>query len=262
MSRIIKADLYKLFNEIYLKVMALICLLYTIIKAIPFYEILEKLSGIEFDYESQVITGHNAFLQLGFDGFFNFFIPFLIVVIFSSEFAKKTIRNIAALKIGRINIFLGKYIVFVISVFALMLFSAVTSTVLFSILNGWGGQNVIVEILDIALLVCKYSIIQISYASIVVILSLLIQNGALIIILYFGLSLVESIVSSMFQMFAQKSTVFNVLSFAFPSTYMYEFPLMKISDNTFLLSMISILTYVLLTVIIGCTIMKRKDIRV
>lgn len=143
-----------------------------------------------------------------------------------------------------------------------MLFSAVTSTVLFSILNGWGGQNVIVEILDIALLVCKYSIIQISYASIVVILSLLIQNGALIIILYFGLSLVESIVSSMFQMFAQKSTVFNVLSFAFPSTYMYEFPLMKISDNTFLLSMISILTYVLLTVIIGCTIMKRKDIRV
>lgn len=63
-------------------------------------------------------------------------------------------------------------------------------------------------------------------------------------------------------MFAQKSTVFNVLSFAFPSTYMYEFPLMKISDNAFLLSMISILTYVLLTVIIGCTIMKRKDIRV
>lgn len=72
--------------------MTLICLLYTIIKAIPFYEILEKLSGIEFDYESQVITGHNAFLRLGFDGFFNFFIPFLIVVIFSSEFAKKRLE--------------------------------------------------------------------------------------------------------------------------------------------------------------------------
>lgn len=262
MSRIIKADLYKLFNEIYIKIMALVCLIYTIFKAIPFYEILEKVSGIEFDYESQVITGHNAFFQLGFDGFFNFFIPFLIVVIFSSEFAKKTIRNIAALKIGRINIFLGKYIVLLISIFALMLFSAVTSTVLFSILNGWGGQNVFVEILDITLLVCKYSIIQISYASIIVILSLLIQNGALIVILYFGFSLVESIISSMFQMLSQKSTVFNIISFAFPSTYMYEFPIMKITDNVFFFSTLSIFTYILLTVIIGCTVMKRKDIRV
>ncbi len=261
MFRIIKADLYKLFNEIYLKIMALVCLLYTIIKAIPFYEILEKVSGIDFDYESQVITGRDAFLQLGFDGFFNFFIPFLIVVIFSSEFAKKTIRNIAALKIGRINIFLGKYIVFIISVFTLMLFSALTSTVLFSIINGWGSQNVFVDIINIISLVFRYSAIQISYASIVVVLSLMIQNGALIIILYFGLSLVESIVSSMFQMLAPKSNMFNALSYIFPSTYMYEFPLMKISDNGFVFSAISISVYVVLTVIIGCTIMKRRDIR-
>lgn len=261
MSRIIKADLYKLFNEIYLKIMALICLLYTIVKAIPFYEILEKVSGIDFDYESQVITGHDAFLQLGFDGFFNFFIPFLIVVIFSSEFAKKTIRNIAGLKIGRINIFLGKYVVFIISVITLMLFSALTSTILFSVLNGWGSQNIYVDIINIVLLVFKYSIIQISYASIIVVLSLMIQNGALIIILYFGLSLVESIVSSMFQMLAPKSSMFNALSYVFPSTYMYEFPLMKISDNGFVFSAISISAYVILTVIIGCTIMKRRDIR-
>ena len=143
-----------------------------------------------------------------------------------------------------------------------MLFSALTSTILFSIINGWGSQNVFADIINIILLVFKYSVIQISYASIVVVLSLMIQNGALIIILYFGLSLVESIVSSMFQILAPKSSMFNALSYVFPSTYMYEFPLMKISDKGFVFSAISISAYVVLTVIIGCTIMKRRDIRV
>lgn len=261
MLRIIKAELYRLFNEANLKIMVLITLLHIIIKSVPIYEILEKIFSVDMDYQSVVAYGHNAFLQLDFGGFNTFFVPFLIANIFSSEFAKKTMRNIAALKIKREDIFLGKYIVFAIMVFMLLSISAIFSTVLFTIINGWGSSTILLDVLNIVSIVIRLSIVQIAYASVIVLLALFIESGAMIIGLYLGLSLAESIVASIFQMLGRKVSIYNILSYIFPSSYMYAFPQMALSDGNFVGALISLASYIILTMLIGSLIMKRKDIK-
>jgi len=198
MLSVVKGELFKFFREPLLKIVLLVSLAIVAIQVIPFRQLLAEFLDQEMVVTAEP-TGHSAFVDGSFDGFFSFFSPFLVVMIFSSEFTKKTIRSLGTINLPRRRVFIGKYISFAVIVFCLMSFLACCSTIFFFLFRGWGSNTVVVDILKVLYSVVISSLHQISYASVVILLTLYIYNDALIVLLYFGLSLVESIFAYLFR---------------------------------------------------------------
>lgn len=261
MLSVVKGELFKFFRQPLLKIILLVSLAVVCIQVIPFRQLLAELLEQEIVLTEKP-TGHNAFVGSNFDGFIPFFIPFLVVTVFSSEFSKKTIRNIGTINIPRRNVFMGKFISFALLVFLLMLFLASSSTIIYAIFRGWGGDNIFLDISRILYYVCISALHQVSYASVIILLTLFIYNDALIVLLYFGLSLVESIIASLLLGLADKVGALAWIAYAFPSTYSFDLTSLPIAAGKLTAALVAMSVYILLTLVLGSAIFQKRDITV
>lgn len=256
MLRIIKADLYRISKEKSIKVILILIFLYTLFQIIPFNEILAKLGSLDLESPNVKYYGYNAFVNLNFAGAFNLIVPFLIVSIFSSELNKGTMDSFIVSKLQRKEIFMGKYISFSILIIGIMIFSAVFTSIIFTVINGWGTIKIFESLLNLVFLATKFSLFQISYASITILLSLYINNSALVVIVYFGSSIVESIFASIIQVITSNNKSISGLTYIFPSNYSN---LLSTNETSYFLgAMISIFFYILITIIIGSIVFPKR----
>lgn len=261
MLSVVKGELFKFLRQPLLKIILFVSLAVVCIQVIPFRQMLAELMELEIAF-SEKPTGHNAFVASSFAGFFSFFIPFLVVTVFSSEFTKKTIRNIGTINLPRRGVFIGKYISFALMVFFLMFFLAGSSTIVFAIFRGWGSDSIFLDISRILYYVIISAWQQISYASVIILLTLYIYNDALIVLLYFGLSLIESIIASVLVSLSRHVKALTLIAYAFPSSYSHKLTALPVQSGKFAAAVTAMTVSILLTLVLGSTIFKKRDITV
>lgn len=258
--KVIRADLYRLRKERTLKIIILICLVYTLLYAIPFNEILEKITNSELNSQNISRVGASAFFTLDYNGIFDFIVPFLIVSIYVSEFSKKTIRIMGSVKISRTSIFVGKYIVFSLTVCVLMALCAVISTFFFTFINGWGEKNVFPVLLKLCSTVFLSALLKVTYASTTIFFSLFLHNGAAIILVYFGSSILESMFASLMLSLSAGNKLFSWLAYIFPSYYMNSILEQGVESPLFVGAILSMTIYVIFTLLLGSFVFQKRDI--
>ncbi len=107
MISIIKADLYRMLRAKSLLVIIIIIVTYIVVRVIPLYTILEKISGTKIMTDT-IFYGYNAFESISIDSLFVFIVPFIVVSIFTTEFSKKTINVLLSRQKKRTQIFFWK----------------------------------------------------------------------------------------------------------------------------------------------------------
>lgn len=264
MLSIVKADLYRLKYERMIKIVLILAAFFMLTYPVPAAEIFAE-AGIEYDVETLRAYGSTAFFNIGFDGFANLLIPLLVVVIFSSEFSKRTFMNIVGTKIDRFNIFCGKMISFSISVFCLVSFCAFLCTLEFTLLYGWGEYFSIVQVLKLLFVVCLVSAAEIAYTGLTIILSTIIHSSSLVVVIYFGVTIVESMFSSVFVALSEHTKgslpfpIFEYISYWFPSSYLYDLSKLEIRLDSTVAMIVPIVFYIAVTVIIGSSLFKKVE---
>lgn len=263
MLNIIKAELYKFYKSKAFKVLlffGVLCVMFNLVSIIKLVCMWGNLEYNPADDTFLPKTGHDAFSVIDFNSLFYYFIPFLIVFFFTSDFSKKTIRNLFTTDLSRNEIFIGKYIAFSISTIAITVLVAIFTTIVATIMYGWGTSFSILQILNILFIALRIGLSHIAYAGISIVLSLIIHSEAIIVILYFAISVVENLLLSTVSSLQSTSYAFYYLGYIFPSTYMDEFSSMHLSGDMILYSFISIALYCILTIVVGTVWFNRFDI--
>lgn len=258
-QEILKAELMKYRYNKCMKISIIITFLYGILCVIPFREIFQKYSMMDTGVsEINKIFGYNACFTLDYSSIFMFILPFLIIHYFTSEFTKKTIKNIVGLGLNRTSIFLAKYLAFFITIFLLFVLWGTFSTLLFSAVNGWGIRFSYIQIVNIVLSILKMASVQLAYATVPIILSFVIYNSAVIVSILYGSSIVGALIISVLN--RMNSSLSTAISFVFPDKYMLQF-IHAISDSKILLGgCISIAFNILVTIGISLIIFRKINI--
>ncbi len=253
--RMFKAEIYRLKFSKPFYVMFSIGLVAILFQT---YSILDRFYiyvGLE-DGELTQIFGYNAFLSMGIDGFMMFFIPFIVVSIFSSEYSKNTYKNLITKAQEKGYVFLGKYTAFIGVIFMMNFIFAILSTSLCSVVNGWGDTFNILHILNILFLVIKYTLYFVSVASLIIILSFIIRSEALIVILFFVTNIIESLIASFLPMLNNR--FFILISKLFPTSYSNAF--FNSNNAETLHAWFSICLTLLISVMISISVFQKKEI--
>ncbi len=263
MSNIVKAELYKFLKSKSIKVLLTFSVIWVMLNMVSIVKLICLWGNLDYSTVEDtfiVKTGFEAFSIMDFNSLFYYFIPFLIVFFFTSDFSKKTIRNLFTTDLTRNEIFVGKYIAFSITVVGITLFMAVFTTLVATIMYGWGTEFSIMQILNILFIALRVGISHVSYSGLAIVLSILIHNETIIVISYFAISILENILLSTVATLQSKSYAFYYLGYIFPSTYMDEFSSMQLSSDMIIYSFISIALYCILTIVVGTIWFNRFDI--
>lgn len=259
MLKIMEAELTKYRYTKAMKVSIVTIFLYGFICAIPVRSLIEKFSNIEMGSDTvKRVFGYNACFSLDYSSIFMFILPFLVIHFFTSEFTKKTIKNTVGLGINKTNIFIGKYVAFFMIIILLFLLWGFFSTLLFTIVNGWGVRFSLIQIVNIIIAIFKMAIVQLAYATFPIILSFVIYNSAVIVAVLFGSSLGGSVIISFISRI--NSNLINAVSFIFPDRYMLQFIQVTTDSKILLGGILSIIFNILLTIGISITLFRKANI--
>ena len=253
---IAKADLYRLWHEKLVKIALIVTAFFVLMSPFPADKFFAYFH-VEAGEPAIQATGSTAFANIGFDGYVNLFIPLIIVAVFSSEFTKRTFLNIVGTRISKRKIFMGKFLSFSVALVVLMIYSAILSTVEYTLISGWGSSFSLIQIIHIFMMAILVAFAQIAYSGMTILLSAVIHNSATLVVIYFSASLVESFFSS-FCIYLNESgftllgiPIFKHLSYIFPSTYLYNLTRIHFSGATLILILIPLVCYILITIVVG-----------
>ena len=253
---IAKADLYRLWHEKLIKVALIVTAFFVLTSPFPADKFFAYFN-VEAGEPAIQATGSTAFASIGFDGYVNLFIPLIIVAVFSSEFTKHTLLNIAGTKISKHKIFMGKFFSFSVAIVMLMIYAAILSTLEYTFISGWGSSFSLAQIAHILMLAFLVSFAQIAYSWLTILLSAIIRNSATLVVIYFSASLVESIFSSICINLSENNVkilgipIFDYFAYIFPSTYLYDLTKIQLSGPILIMILFPLICYVLITIIIG-----------
>ena len=262
MANVIKTELFRFMKGKTIRILLILGLVFTIMQVVvPIKQILVNISGPS-SIKINPILGYEAFFMIDFSTLLFIFTPFLVVTIFISKVALAPVENIIATRIKRKNIYISKYIIFVSSIIGLSLSFALFATSITTIINGWGKNFEFFQLCLIFLVSLRISIIYILYGTILILLSLFIHNTVLIVIIHFGISIVESMFISIIDavIAAHNSKVLYYLSFIFPSKYMSDFAKVDIKTETLILGLSVSLLSIIILYITSLNIFLKKDI--
>lgn len=186
------------------------------------YILLQAFQYLSFhlDY-GEAIFGNNAYRLISIDGVSAFFAPFFYVVIFASELSGKTLKNLIAEKCDRRNVWIAKWITLVMSVMGFNAVLVASSGCVFSILCSWNVAETGISVANMLLFLLKQTAVNISMLSLPMVLSLYIHSEAVIILTYFGGSIIESMLASFFAV--STNAVIHVFVNFFPTYFMESF---------------------------------------
>lgn len=260
MTKIIRAELYKYSKSIITKVMILVGIGYAFIQCVSLIALLYVNIGAINDDQVNLIKGYQAFAAADMASIFTFFVPFMVVFSFTSEFSKKTFGNLLGYNVSKQQLFISKYVAFCIIVIAVSIILALTSTVIAMCANGWGIDFHVSQIVDILMLILRVSLVQIASASLMIIISLYLHNDAAIVILYFVLSLIESIITAFVSRIEVSNIVLRFLISSMPSNCVDGFQMMIVNESTIVCGLFYTLSSMSLCIFLGSWIINRRDI--
>ena len=221
---VIRSEIFKFCVGKLLYILLTIGVLYIILQQIPLLEMLYNLLEMEEADQSQpLIFGYQAFRHTHIDGLFMFFMPALIVKFFTSEYTKKTIYPVVEISRNRTILFLGKYIALFLTVIFLLFSFAAFSTLLATVINGWGTDVFLLELGGILLLVLKMSFFQLSLAGMTLMVGFIAKQESWVILSYFAISLLESIIASILVNLGSANQFLGTMSNLFPTVYAFSF---------------------------------------
>ncbi|MCL1950582.1 MAG: ABC transporter permease [Turicibacter sp.] len=163
--------------------------------------------------------GHQSFSSSSADGLMMFLTPLLVVILFSSEFTKKTIYNIVLAHDSRVVIFLSKIIVITFFLFLFHLFFATVITVIATLRYGWGYSSLLIPIMQIFLLIIRMTVYQAMLASFLVLISLFVKSDMLLVLIHFGASLMEALLANFARSASAGFPAGDVVTYLFPTNY-------------------------------------------
>lgn len=254
------AELYKFFKGNTFFVLLIIGIAFIAIQAIPFGEMVNLNLGEEIYEIAPLPAGYDAIAQGGINGLLPFFVPFLIVFFFTSEFSKKTFYNLLGQKISKEKIFISKYCVFSIVTLILSVALSAFSILFFILLRGWGSQFSIIHILDIALLIIRMTLFHVSSATIIIILSIFLRNSSIVVILFFAINIFDTLIAGMGYFIQEKITFVGHLIKLLPSKFATDFLQMSVSAEIMASALMSIFLSISLCLGISIFCLKRFDI--
>ena len=260
MLGLIHAELFRLGKSLTLKIMLMVTAVYSLIYGFSFLNYLYLKIGTIEETNFVPLSGFEAFASIDIDGMFAFFVPFLVVFFFTSEFSKKTFGNLIGAEISKSKLFIAKYISFGISILTIVFFSAVFITSAVTVVNGWGANFDFRQVSEIFGLCIRIILMQISTASLCVVLSLFIHNDAIIVILYFASSLVESIITSLISRIEIKSGVSEFLVSSLPSNCTDTFQSLSVTSTELWNGSFCVCISIILCLTLGVAFIRKIDI--
>lgn len=260
MKNMIKAELYKFSYSKSLLIILIVGIASILISAIPITEMLNESLAQDIYEVAPLPTGYESIAQGGLNGMLPFFIPFLVVLFFSSEFSRKTFYNLLGHNLSKGKIFVSKYCAFSIIVFALITILSIINLLIITLLKGWGLDFNIIQIVDIISIIIRMFLFHIASATIVIVLSIFLRSSALIVILFFAINIVDTFLASISYFIQQKVAFPEYFVKLLPTKYSLGFLQMSVSYDSLIFALISILISVSLCLGIGTHCLKKADI--
>ncbi len=260
MIRIIKAEL----NRFAKGRGFIICIALTIICLIThsfnLFGRLQSSLGLIESTDIGLPDGYSVSFASSYTSIFMFVVPFLIVSIIGSDIGSGAVCNLFGRGIKRRTIFIAKYLTFAIVVFALIVSSGLVSAVLSTVVNKWGPQFHIIQVLRLISTLSLIAFSQIAFSTIPILIALIVQSEALVVILYFVWSLIESILASVMNGAVAKHESMQWIAKLFFTNFSSSIESLNIDKSILPYAAISIVCSIIACLTIGTSIFSRKEL--
>lgn len=261
MVNLIKAELYKLSKSGVIKLFLVVTMLYIVMRSFDIKDRLFSSLNITSEATSTKTVGYSALFLLEYSGIFTFFIPFMIVSIFGLDFGRGIVGNLFGHGIKRSTIFVSKYIVFSVAVLVMQFSASAVNVGLCSLLNGWGTSFEFKQIIDLLFLTLNCSLMHIATGSATILLALILRSEALVVISFFALSIIESVVASILRIGGNNSVFFATIAKLFESNYSAGLFVLPTDGNLIHYMYLSVFINVGLSICIGILICKKRELK-
>ncbi|MDR1147105.1 MAG: ABC transporter permease [Spirochaetaceae bacterium] len=261
MTAILNADFYKLKSNVALKVLPLAAVIWSVLTAC-FMLFVESGATVQGEFFSNKdIFGFNPTGALGvralatLSNLYSILAVVFAGLFISTEFTQGTIRNAICVGVSRMQIYLSKLTVCAAMLALCMFLSTAAFIITFTIMYGFGNSaGFLQETITVFLMQFLY---HFTYTGISCLLAFLIPNivitvaAGIIVVIFSGL-LVEI------------CTAFDVLNGIAPFIPQYYVNHLndELHNPLFLaMSVVATITFVVVTVIVGCSLFRRQDIK-
>lgn len=266
MRNLLRIEAFKLRKGLTVKVLALVSVGYAVL-IIGLFQMLELLfdsteagipDGVSGVIPTLRLTGLNVLQSADLYSLIQIFMLVLLASLFSSEYARSTLKIMLVGGTDRVRLYLSKFVILALALLGYSLAGVVLITFFATLLNGWGGTFEGVQLLHIGGVALRITLLNLVYGALLAGVAILTKSTGIVIAIGIGLQFAEGLVTTVMQLV--DSPVIDFLTRLIPSGYVIPFSALTVKPS--LLVQGTVVSLVLITVFlgIGVRLFRRQDI--
>lgn len=266
MRNLLRIEAFKLRKGLTVKVLALVSVGYAVL-IIGLFQMLELLldtteTGIPEGVSGVIpvirLTGLNALQSADLYSLIQIFMLVLLASLFSSEYARSTLKIMLVGGTDRVRLYLSKFVLLALVLLGYALAGVVLITFFATLMNGWGGTFEGIQLLQIGGVALRITLLNLVYGALLAGVAILTKSTGIVIAIGIGLQFAESLITTVVQLV--DNPVIDFLTRLIPSGYVMPFSALTVKTSMLLQGIAVSLVLITIFLTIGIRMFRRQDI--